>query len=309
MNPIARRLLAVAAAATVTLGACGRDGNDRSTVVGDLVSTNVPERYDGLAASADSLVDAVDDWCASGEPGGDTGSLDEGIADVRDGWVALSPFWFGPVMDRRSRFVIDPTARADDVAALVEADDPVDAVALRETVGADQRGLGALEVLADLADDVRGRRICSYALGNARLVAEETAALAEDWASFGPTLDDSEEVADDTLGEMVNQARFALATLMTDEEQDTATARLAGIRWALIGPPGPSTAPGDDDGSETGIAVLLGDEVVEQLDAEFRAAETSIDDDTIDALLTTIETNVVSTLGLSIQFSDADGDG
>jgi hypothetical protein len=57
------------------------------------------------------------------------------------------------------------------------------------------------------------------------------------------------------------------------------------------------------------LGSLLDDAVVQQLRVDFDAAIANPDTDTLDAVERTVLTNVVSALGLSVQFSDADGDG
>ena len=131
----------------------------------------------------------------------------------------------------------------------------MDATSLRELVGADQRGLGAMELLAAGPID---ERACAYLLGAAELIAGETAALANEWTTYGPTLAADDEAANATLDELVSETIFALP--LTSSDNPMAAGQLAGARFALVG-----------DGSSKGISPLLDDAVVEQLEADFDA--------------------------------------
>jgi hypothetical protein len=203
--------------------------------------------------------------------------------------LGLVPFWFGPVDDRRSAFVVDPRVNAADVDELLAGDEPVDAASLRDLAGADQRGLGTVEHLLATPPSERG---CDYASGATALIVEEGAALTEDWTTFGPTLAPDDAQANDSLRDIVSGALRAVEMAGDEPGTPGTAARLAGARWALLG-------DGDDI---TGVAPLLADATVEQLAAEFDAADAM-------ALERTIVTEVVSELGISVNFSDADGDG
>ena len=266
--------------------ACGGDdAPTRADVVASITDDAVAARYAEFDAAAAGLGDAVDDWCA----GGPADAVVTQVAGVRSEWLELVPFWFGPVDDRRSVFIVDPRVNVEDVDELAAGVEPVDATSLRDLAGADQRGLGAVE---HLAAGEASERACEYASGATALVVEEGAALADEWTSFGPTLAGSEEQANDSLRDIVSGALRAIE--MAGEEPGTpgAAARLAGARWVLLG-----------DGNEnSGLAPLLADSTVEQLTAEFDAADAM-------ALERTIVTEVVGELGISVNFSDADGDG
>ena len=97
---------------------------------------------------------------------------------------------------------------------------------------------------------------------------------------------------------------------------NAAQAQLVGIRNVFLPAPiDDSTADdstADDSTTESAglrLGSLLDDAVVQQLRVDFDAAIANPDTDTLDAVERTVLTNVVSALGLSVQFSDADGDG
>lgn len=308
MNGRPRRRLALGLRlGIVALAAAGCSGTtpSRADVVGALTDDRVPARFAAVAASATSLVERAVAFCSSGRD--DPTELLDQVTVVREQWAGLRPFWFGPVMDRRARTIVDWPADADGVGALAAGDTPVDAVALRDLVGADQRGLGAIEVLATDGPDDRG---CEYLTGSATLVAEETEAVATEWETFGPTLSRDDASANDALADIVSESVFAL--LLVGSDNQVADAHLAGVRWAIIGPDRDDRDDSDDsggDGGVDGIASLLDDQVVEQLRTEFDAVAAEPSIATAVALERTVKTNVVGDLGITVSFSDADGDG
>ena len=276
--------------AATALTACGESGPSRAETVAAFSTEVVPARFAALAESAGELNEAVDTWCETG----DAGDLTEAVSVVRSGWNGLAPFWFGPVMERRSRPIIDPSVRPTEVDELLASVEPLTATSLRELYGADQRGLGVLDVLAERpeVDD----RTCEYGRAAGELVAEETSALAADWTGYGPTIGQDDAAANDALEAMVNESLFALARVSGGNDTSPA-ATLDGVAEGILGADGTS-----------GITALLNDDVVEQLLTDVDAAR-SLEPSAVMRLEATITTNIVSSLGLSVQFSDADGDG
>jgi hypothetical protein len=180
-------------------------------------------------------------------------------------------------------------------------------MSLRNQYGTDQRGLGAIDVLLGAAPTVT---VCNDVRANAALVAGEAAALATEWQSTAAERSADDSAANDTLGSIVNEVLFAI---MAAEQRpvNAAQAQLVGIRNVFLPAPiDDSTA--DDSTTESAslrLGSLLDDAVVQQLRVDFDAAIANPDTDTLDAVERTVLTNVVSALGLSVQFSDADGDG
>lgn len=291
------RMLVTLVVASFLAGACADDGRSRAEVVGEQTAAVVPERFEVLDEAAETLARDVAVWCEAGVPDVDDEAVVAGVATVRERWQALAPYWFGPAMDRRSRAIIDPDARSDDVAELLAASVPLDPATLRDSYGADQRGLGAIALLVERAATTPdGGRVCEYAAATADLVHEETSALVDEWRAYGPALDDDDQTANEALGGIVNETLFALDRLDMEDRRDVATAMASGIGDALAG-----------------LSPLLSDDVVGRLEDEIDTVRRSVGTarlgDAVDELETTLATNVVSSLGLSIQFSDADGDG
>lgn len=294
-----KRHAGAAAAVTLLLSACSDDDQSRADVVAAITTEAVPSRFGQFAEAAVVLDEKATQWCGSGrsEP------LLASVESVRAEWVSLLPFWFGPVMERRSRFIIDPAVTERDVVQLLDATEPIEASSLRDLYGADQRGLAAIEQLVDLVDGSQPTdRECDYATASAGLVAEEAAALSVEWAVVGPQLGGDETAANESIESMINEILFGIVGLANDPDIASASSKLEGMRWAILGD---ATPAGDRTG---GLSSLLDAAVVEQLVADFDAAD-ELDVDAVNAVEVTITTNVVSALGLSVQFSDADGDG
>ncbi|MEM1333014.1 MAG: hypothetical protein AAGG08_06095, partial [Actinomycetota bacterium] len=171
------------------------------------------------------------------------------------------------------------------------------------------RGLGAIDHVLTDVDAIDGRP-CEFVVANAALVEGEAAALAAAWESFGPTTGADDEAANAAIESMVNESLFALAALRDEVDSAVIDSTLRGIRWAMVGDvPADGDAGADGDGGWVGIGPLLSDEVVERLASDLDAAIDDPSDERLMAVEITITTNIVSALGLSIQFSDADGDG
>ncbi len=296
-------VLVVAASmlAGIVVGCGGGDSVSRAETMAAMTTTDVPDQYRRFADDANAVIGAATSWCTDGQ----REMVSEAVETARVSWSSLLPFWFGPVVERRSRFIIDPTVTNDEVNALLSSDEAIDAELLRDRAGADQRGLDAIDSLLDIAAAGEpSARQCEYALAAADLVAEEADALALEWRDYGPSLGDDDEAANDAAGAIVNEVLFGIGGLANDPDRAVAQAKFDAMRWAMIG----DTDRVGDGVEPGGLAPLLDDDVVSQLVDEFDAAS-SLDADALEQLEVTITTNVVSALGLSIQFSDADGDG
>lgn len=268
------------------LAACGGGGASRQDVVQPIVSDAVPSRFADFGIAAADTAVAVDDWCA-----GKAEPPVAGVEQLRAQWYATKPFWSGPVMERRAQFTIDDGVDPDGVDALLATSDPVDSASLRTTVGAKKRGLSALAYLLTGEPD---ERRCAYASGIADLVAEEAAAVGEAWLTYGNSSVTDDMTANDALRDIVSNADFAARQVVAGNTPELDEALLEGARWAILGE-GPDT-------ELHGITELLDDDTIDTLTEEFDAGDA-------EAIDTTLATDVVGQLGLTLNFSDADGDG
>jgi Imelysin len=288
--------------ATVLLAACsGDDGPGRAETLEPITATAVPARFAAWSADSVALVDALDAACATAAGDGsvaDQQLVDDALAQadvVRFGWAELEPFWFGPAADRRSKYLIDWEIAPTEVDAIVAGSEPIDAASVRDVIGADQRGLEAVEHL--FAGPVDARR-CAYATAIGAVIVEEADALAAEWTTFGPTLATDDAAANDALTDIVSESLFVTSSVGDSDGGELQAHRLAGVRWVMLG-----------DGDVSGLAPLFGDDVVEQLTSELDAAAADPSGEPAMNVQRTIETNVVSELGIPVKFSDADGDG
>ena len=342
------RLLALVAGLALIGAACS-SGPSRAEVLGDLAESHIVPAYERLEADAAALVDSVDGLCT----GLDSASLagaQEAMVRVRAAWKRAEAMWVGPVMERRSWAVIDWPISSDQIEELLadpETEFTVDYLGRR--IGADQRGLGAVEyVIAGEPDRVLAglnRDRCDYLVGVARVLYEEVRLLPSDWTESWEGGPPYREVfaspEEGGLDRIVNDVLFLLER-MTDVEIGTALGvmsreadldaivegpaalgvddvlgRLAGIEVVLVGA-----------GETSGLSPLLGnaltDRLVEEV-ARARTAFTAIEGplqgavvensaaigaarDALKAIQVTVQTEVVSRLGVTIGFRDTDGD-
>ena len=98
--------------------------------------------------------------------------------------------WFGPVMDRRSRSLVDwSPVDGERIEATLASRDAIAAADVRDFLGSTQRGLGAIEYLlfgddAKIVASLRGPQAlrCQYLAALGDVVASETGGVLADWA-------------------------------------------------------------------------------------------------------------------------------
>ena len=157
-------------------------------------------------------------------------------------------------------------------------------------VGADQRGLGALAVL--IAGEPDQRR-CEYAHGIADLVAEEADAVADEWAEYGPALVTDDTTANDAIRDIVSNASLRVAGGGDGSGPSTIERGLIdGARLAMLG----------DDRRRRAVTAA------QRRRSSLVCPTSSTAGDAAAAELS-LSVDVVSELGITLNFSDADGDG
>jgi predicted lipoprotein len=275
--------------AALSLAACDDGGPSRAEVLQPIMAEQVPARFEQFATTTDNVRENVEAWCDAGAVT-PTVAIDQALTE----WYALKPFWSGPVMERRSQYAINFRTDPDGIAEVLASVEPVDAAYLRERVGADKRGLGALQVLTSEPPDPRR---CGYALGVAELVAAEARNVADDWAEFGPAAVGDDAAANDAIRDIVSNATFALRDMEMDPppEPEVASGLLAGVQQAMLG-------DSEADQQRRGLAPLLPDEISTRLSDELTRGDST-------AAELTLSVDVASELGITLNFSDADGDG
>lgn len=347
---LAAALVVVGAVCAAAAAGCGAGTPGRADVLGDLADEVIVPAYERLATSTEALAAAAAELCSTLDPD-DLAAARRALEEARADWSYSEAMWVGPVMERRSWAVIDwPISPAEIEDLIADTAVEIDYDRLARRIGADQRGLGAVDYLlgppgAGALDDLADLRRCAYLAGTAEVAAAEAALLPADWTDDfegeGPYRAVFVDPDGSGLDDVVNDAVFLLEAI-TDLELGAALGemgreadpsrigegpaglgaadladRLEGLRAVLIGP--------DDAG---GLSPLLGDDLTGRLAARFAsaaAAVAAIEPPLLDAVTTspqtvsaaraaikdlqiTIATEVVSRLGVTIGFSDADGD-
>lgn len=277
----------------------------------------IGERVDAVSSAAESI-------CADSEGQPDEASVSavqDAVAAARAAWNASEAVWVGPEMDRHSDAVVDWEIDTEAIAELLAEGNRAHLRAdyLGRSVGAGSRGLAAVSwVLGDGADaaplDVR----CAYVDGAVEVVGNEVDLILGDWtdaydegppyrAVFAGNVDGGDVEAQ--LDMTVNNIIFMLESMSTSDDAAPPAdqvARIQGIRTVLAG-----------DGADVdGLRPLLGDELADRLASELGAAIDTYETGDVDAGSTaaqdahkTVRTEVVSRLGVTVGFSDTDGDG
>lgn len=346
MNP---RLIAVLATVVMLGAGCGSTPA-REEVLAELANETIVPGYQDLAADTAALTRATEALCTNPDASGVVAAR-AALTEARATWSFTEAMWVGPVMDRRSWAVIDWPIAPDEIEELIaDTSIELDNERLARRIGADQRGLAAIEyVLGEnddtVVDQLSDERRCAYLTGVAKVAADEAALLPVDWTvdfnDGGPYLDAFPQADEGTLDMLVNDSLFLLEA-MTDAELGRALgvtgseANDAGITEGPLGL-GLMDLRHHLDGLQlvlvgnetmTGLGPLLGEDLAQRLAQQFDAAHLALDGvdgplrlavidqptevaearDAMKAIQVTVATEVVSRLGVTIGFSDADGD-
>jgi len=288
-----RRVWAAVAAA-VLLASCGGGTTSRSSVLGDLADDYIVLAYQRFHRNAVALEDALSALCASPS----SGSLSDArnaLSAVRNSWSRTQAVWVGPVMERRSWALVRWPVANDEIEQLIaDRSIELDYERLSSRIGADQRGVGAVDYLlgaGEAALDALGdSRRCRYLEGVAMVIAEEAALLEADWGQSWEGGDAYREVfADDGRGDLdrvVNDMLFLLERI-TDLELGNALGAMGREAVPTAIDEGPAGAGVDDlhqrlIGLQTvligradepaGLSPLLGADLTARLAAQFDAA-------------------------------------
>ena len=126
--------------APASTGASAAPGREEVLVA--LTDTVIVPGYRAAAEGMNELRAALDGLCAA--PAAD-GLAAARIAwrDARAGWLRTQATWFGPVMERRSRSLVDwSPVDAPRIEETLAGRDAISPEVVREFLGASQRGLG-----------------------------------------------------------------------------------------------------------------------------------------------------------------------
>lgn len=324
----------VLVAASLTAAACGGDpaseeSSERPTraeVVTGLVDSVMRPGVDAALDAGTEFATAVDAACAAPT----TDSVAAARAALAAGWRAwqtTDPYDLGPAMERRSTSVLGFEADPFGIDKRLAAATPSDPATIRNRTGSGLRGYAAAHhlLIGDAAayDAVR----CGYVGAVAAVIVEELEAIRAGWSAG---LDgEPQSVIDDlvnmSLADLEASDKRLTAILESGEaaplelpagELFRIAARLDGLAAVLEG-----------GGDEPGLAALLNGGLANELDDTLTTAQRALETyaeapqdttpdrvelrairDALGDLRTLMSTEVVSGLGVTVGFSDNDGD-
>ncbi len=354
MNPGLRVCLLFGTLVAVS-AACGPGAPDEAEVVAGITDHVIVPSYEALSTEAALLSGALDALCAAPSAAA--------LGDARDAWRGAREAWarseasgMGPVLERRSVGVIAwPVVQPERIDSMLESSPSVTTDFVRNNISSTQRGLGGIEyvlfadgALSSLAGDPAR---CAYLTSAGEVIADETAALLDDWTVGGGApyreyftgrstepLETSEAVAEVVRTQVflirtIVDMRLAGALGLRGDADPTAIPggagehALAELRSQVLGMrdvyegagggPGVSTliVPLSEDADarvRAGFEVSLA--AIDAVDGPLREAAAGSSPEAVAvyealmALQDTLATEVVSLLGVSVGFSDADGD-
>ena len=320
---------------------------DVGEVLQGLADDVITPSYVSLSETLDALGTATDTLCAAPSEANLDAARTAWSAASR-AWQSTRPTGVGPAQDDRLMSDIGFAARATVVDDLLESGDPVDVTAMADEGSAARGIYASEIALfgegSDTLETADGARRCEYAASVATLSSEAADAVRDQWVDGDATeqfvagLDGGPE---SSVALVVNEVAHRLDEIDTMGLRDMADAssaddldpdRLGGPadqrladRKALLA--GVSAAIGDGD---TGISALVGakdpalrdrlvaadETATKDLDALPDSVAEALDDPkAVDAaskavakLKVLLSTEVASQLGVTINFSDSDGD-
>ena len=351
---------------TLSSASCGPSGPSDTDVLTSLADEVAVPAFQSVAEDMARLEEASQALCRTP----DDASLEaaqQTWRDARASWMRSEAVWFGPVMDRRSRSLLDwsPTD-VDGIEELLVQGSSLSANDVGQSLASNQRGFGAIEYIvfdsnavSTLADSPRR---CSYLTALTEVARGESDAILAAWVDgvdgsppYGDYLTGRSGVAllgSAAVAEVVRTQVFLIRDIV-----DMRLASALGLRASVEGQPDLSAIPGtaadnglqdlrhelegmravyegSSEGTDTetlGISDLvrpLSDETDQRLREQLAAAIVSIDSiegplrvalsersDQVQAayelladLQLTMATELVSLLGVSVGFTDTDGD-
>ncbi len=341
--------------------ACGTGGTGDDAVLVSLTDSIIVPGYEAVAQEAGDLRQALDGLCA-GPSDATLGEARQAWRDVRSPWMRSEATWFGPVMERRSKSVMDwPEVRPERIEAMLENAPATTDDNVRHTLASTQRGLGAIEYLLFAPDAIEflsdpSSARCEYLAALGRVVESESNALVAAWTqgggsapAYGDYLTGRSAVsllAGQGVAEVVRTQVFLIRTIvdmrlasalgLREEDPDLAAIpggnglnALSDLRNEVLGMR--DVYIGHEGTEGLGISDLvkeLSTETDERMRGDFESALAAIDSvgmplrtaiveqpervrpvyDRLSDLQRTLSTEVVSLLGVSVGFSDTDGD-
>lgn len=341
--------------------ACGTGGTGDDAVLISLTDSIIVPGYEAVAREAGDLRQSLDNLCA-GPSEATLSDARQAWRDVRAPWMRSEATWFGPVMERRSKSIMDwPEVRPERIEAMLTNAPATTDDAVRHTLASTQRGLGAIEYLLfapdaiELLSDTSSAR-CDYLAALGRVVESESGALVAAWTEgegitpaykdFLTGRSDSSLLEGQAVAEVVRTQVFLIRTIVDMRLASALGLREGGPDLAAIpGGNGQNALSdlrnqvlgmrdmyiGHEESESLGISDLvkeLSTEADGRMRANFDSSLAAIDAvgmplrtaileqpgqvtpvyDSLRELQRSLSTEVVSLLGVSVGFSDTDGD-
>lgn len=362
MRAALKRSVPVLAALLLLLAACGSGAASKEDVLIGMTDGVVVPAYEALARDVVLMERDAHSLCNA--PSATT------LETARQSWRAARASWmqseavqFGPVMDRRSVRLVDWSPTDVDGIDEMLAEGPVPVGNIREVVGSDLRGFGAVEYLLfgeGALERLTGSEArCPYLTGMTEVIQDETDGVLADWVVgmvARPISAGRPPYKDYFTGRADSAALSSAAVADTVRTQVFLIRGIVDLRLAnglgLRGEPDLSMIPGtaadnglDDirnnllgmravyEGAEEGLGLSdlvrpLSEKTDEAMRANFADALAAVDAvngplkvalaerpeqvralyDHLAVLQRTLSTEVVSLLGVSVGFTDTDGD-
>lgn len=328
-------------------GSPGGSEADQETLLTGLADNVIVPGYQKLAADFDALQGAVDDLCATPDDEALT-SARHVWREAAGAWQHMRPAATGPAMDDRLMSNIGFEARPQTIDKLLASEDPLDEVALAKTganvrgLNAVEHGLFADESEALAEPGAPGDRRCRYLSGVVALSATAAHQVADDWQTYRETFVSSTGSAiTSSLARTLNEVTHRIQELdektlrdmaAADTYDDLASGRRDGPaaytlaeRQALLD--GIAALIGTTDTGVAGIVAARSPATADRLMSATDAAgdavaalpdsvEAAFDypnaiaraADAVAELKVVISTEVAAQLGVTVTFSDSDGD-
>jgi predicted lipoprotein len=332
---------------------------DRTEVVAAMAGDVIVPGQERLVEATTELADTTESLCAEPTPELLDASR-ESWGEAQDAWASTAAYRLGPIRPLRLTADIEYPVDVEKVDELLAAGTgPITSAELDE-LGADLRGLNAVQELLFRPADVTAldARACSYAAAAAELSAAGAGRLRDAWTvgvdgeppyveQFSRPGDDSmwadttevlEDVVNTSLSALTTVADMRLGPLTgstageaAPEDLDgpagraleDALAELGSVRAvvgdgertsslaALVGSRSPDTVAAVEDSLDNAVAQLEQLEVPLADAAAEPATRRQVEVAEADVLAArgVLRTEVASQLGLTITFSDSDGDG
>ena len=290
---------------------------DRAAVVTGLVDDVVGPAHRTAAAAATTARTAVHDACpASGAPPSAevVQAARAAAAAGNEAWEVLDPIDAGPIMERRTGslvgYKVDPAA-VDQVLATAP---PSDVETVTERTASPRRGYGALMHLLSTDPATFPGPRCAYATAVVDTIDGALAMVVDDWYEASPSyVDRAAGRAEDAISAQDNidsWVNMSLSTLESDlkllADPESQAAAMDPTRQHLL------TIQNLWDDDAAGLGSLASDEVEAKLSAELETAIAAADpaalSTAVEAVRSTLGTEVVSALDVTVGFSENDGD-